>query len=142
MPPEPSSSSSSLSPGRPTAALAFVVGWLTFRGLAWWSTGLGLLESPLLLSTPLLDGLVGFMCLALARQLWVGTAGSLPPTLLILMMHATLYAYLLVYLRPELWTTLDLWTRTQVLIECSTAAGLALLLCVKRPLRWESDASN
>ena len=141
MPPEPSSSSSSPSPGKPTAALAFVVGWLTFRGLAWWSTGLGLLESPLLLSTPV--GWTGRLhVLALARQLWVGTAGSLPPTLLILMMHATLYAYLLVYLRPELWTTLDLWTRTQVLIECSTAAGLALLLCVKRPLRWESDASN
>lgn len=135
---EPTSSN----PSQPTPALALVVGWLTFRGLMWWCTGVGWLDSPLLLSTPLLDGLVGFMCLALARQLWVGTAGSLPPTLLILLMHATLYAYLLTYLRPELWTALDTWTRIQVLIESSTAAGLVLLLLVKRPLRVEMEPSS
>ena len=135
---EPATTSTS----RPSATLAFAVGWLTFRGLVWWGTGLGWLDSPLLLSTPLLDGLVGFMCLALARQLWVGTAGSLPPTLMILLMHVSLYTYLLVYLRPELWATLDPWTRTQVLTESATAAGLVLLLCVKRPLRLETAPSN
>ena len=119
----------------PGPALSLVVGWLTFRGLAWWLTGIGWLNSPLLLSTPLLDGLVGFMCLAIARQLWVGTPGSVPPAILILLMHTTLHFYLLIYLRPEIWLTLEAWTKAQVLIESGSAAVLVLILLFIRPLR-------
>ncbi len=119
----------------PAPALALVAGWLTFRGLIWWCTGFGLLDSPLLLSTPLLDGLVGFMCFALARQLWMGTPGSLPPAILILLMHTTLHFYLLIYLRPEIWLALNAWTKIQVLIESGTSAAMVLVLLFIRPLR-------
>ena len=127
---------------QPSAALAVVVGWLTFRGLVWWGTGLGWLYSPLLLSSPLLDGLVGFMCLALARQLWVGIPGSTPPAILILLRHTTLYAYLLVFLRPEAWISLDPWTRVQVLVETGSATAMVLILLIKRPLRTEAKLAN
>lgn len=122
--------------------MAVVVGWLSFRGLVWWGTGFGWLHSPLLLSSPLLDGLVGLMCLALARQLWVGIPGSTPPAILILLMHTTLYAYLLVFLRPESWASLETWTRMQVLIETGSAAAMVLILLLCRPLRSEANLGN
>ncbi|MDC0347576.1 hypothetical protein OAN47_04095 [Planctomycetota bacterium] len=124
--------------GPPEPVLAMISGWLTLRGLAWLATSTGLLDLNFLQSTPLLDGLIGMMCLALARQVWIGTPGSTPPVFVLLLMHATLQIYNWGFLHPELWSSLAVLQRGQIILETGTASLFLAAILFLRPLRTQN----